>query len=492
VNKELILGLDIGSSSVRAAIFDADANPIPHASVTIERTFRVTSDGGSEIDTALAIDQVVAAIDQVLDKASKLKGDISRVASCSFWHSLVGANVKGNPTTPVLTWADRRSREYTPVLQKHFVESEVHNRTGAHFHSSFWPAKLFWFRREQPNVWARTTRWLSLSDLVAERLFGEAVTSVSMASATGMFDQRKCDWDGDLLRYLKVKRASLPRIADDGEHFTLIRKYARRWPSLAKAKWLPAIGDGAADHLGSCGISPEWASLMIGTSAAMRVTFEGEPPDEIPDGLWCYRIDRRRVIIGGALSDGGGLYDWLERNLRIDMPDAAMATEMARRGADARGLTFMPFLAGERSTGYNEDATGSIHGLTMAHDAIDILQAAMESVAFRFADIFDRLGTVAPVYEIVASGGALAASPVWTQIIADVLGRDLTVSNNPEASLRGAVLLALATTGKIELADKSNTNENLKIDFHPECHSVYRKARKRHLGVLGTLSDPNK
>ncbi len=442
-----ILALDIGSSSVRAALYDGDADPVPRTSVKIEQAFTATLDGGSEMRTDRAIENVIAAIDAVLEKTKRLKGEIVAVASCAFWHSLAGVNAKGEHAPVVFGWADTRSRQSTAILKKTFNESEVHNRTGAHFHSSYWPAKLSWLRAEFPAAFSQAAGLLSFSDLLALRFFSEMATSVSMASGTGIFNIRNCDWDKELLRFLKVKASMLPSVVADDHQFRLNKKYARRWPRLADAKWFPAIADGAADNIGSGCVTKSKAALMVGTSAAMRVAYTGEPPKKIPDGLWCYRVDRRRVIVGGALSDGGNLYAWLKKNLRLP---ADAEQQIAKRPPGANGLTVSPYLHGERSTLYREDARGAIDGLNASHDSVDILQAAMESVAYRFAEILKQLNSVVKVKEIVASGGALRDSPIWTQIIADVLGRDLTMNDASESSLRGAVLLALESIGKID------------------------------------------
>jgi gluconokinase len=177
----------------------------------------------------------------------------------------------------------------------------------------------------------------------------------------------------------------------------------------------------------------------------MRVAYSGEPPCPIPDGLWCYRIDRERVIVGGALSDGGNLYARIKQLFKL--PSGTDELVALRNPKD--GLVVIPFFHGERSTGYDENARGAIIGLTAGDDGIDILRAAMEGVAFRLADIYERLSTIHEVETIVASGGALRESPVWTQIIADVLARDLTLNDARESSSRGAVLLALGSIGKM-------------------------------------------
>jgi gluconokinase len=481
VEQPLILALDLGTSSVRAALYDDAGNVLPRTMVKNERSLTATDDGGAEIDADEAFDQVVAAIDEVLRKAEKIKGEIGHVAASSFWHSLVGVDAKGKATTKVYGWADTRSRDHVAKLRKKFDESTIHNRTGARFHSSFWPAKLLWLRSEFPSVWKKTTQWLSLSDFVALRLFGEAATSVSMASATGIFDIRACDWDVELLRFLKIKPANLPEIVSiDSQTFQLNPKFAKRWPRLKSAQWFPAIGDGAANNIGAGCVKKSKAALMIGTSGAMRVAYKGSPPDKIPDGLWCYRIDRETVILGGALSDGGGLYRWLKDNLRLLADDNSTEAEIAKREPDGHGLVFLPFLAGERSTGYHEAATGAIIGLRTATDTIDIVQAALESVAYRFAEIFDHLNSVCKVREIIASGGALRESPVWTQIIADVLSRNMSLPDTREASSRGAVLLALATIGKIESIEQIPTPVCKKFSFESGRRKLYRTAAEQH------------
>ncbi len=498
---QYILALDIGTSSVRAALYDFNGDVLPATMVKNERQLTATEDGGAEIDALEGFAQIEIAIDDVLKKSAKLKGEILYVAASSFWHSLVGVDGKGKPTTKVFGWADTRSAKYVNDLRKKFDESEIHNRTGARFHSSFWTAKLLWLRKDFPKIFEKTVKWLSFSDFVALKFFGNPssrrqsadtpkknrqdvgvpFTSVSMASATGIFDIRLNNWDTGLIKFLKIKSENLPEIVSkDTETFQLNTKYKKRWERLKDTKWFLAIGDGAANNIGAGCVSKEKAALMVGTSGAMRVAFEGEPPKQIPSGLWCYRIDRKRIIIGGALSDGGGLYFWLKENFRLKEDDDTTEDEVEKRIPDGHGLTFLPFLAGERSTGYHEDAHGAVLGLKSATDTIDIVQAALESVAFRFAEIYDQLNDVSQIKEIIASGGALRESPVWTQIIADVFAQNLSLPDVREASSRGAVLLALESLGKIESIEKQETPKGREFKFDKKRHAVYQKARVRH------------
>ena len=472
---------------MRAALYDFNGDVLPETMVKNERRVEITDDGGAEIDAEEAIGQVIEAIDDILEKNDARIEQAAYVAASCFWHSLVGIDRQGRATTPVYTWAETRPAEHVQTLRDKLNETEIHNRTGARFHSSFWTAKLLWLREEFPEIFEKTEKWLSFSDLVASRLFGFEVTSVSMASGTGIFDIRQNDWDEELLDFLKIKREQLPRIAGDDETFLLAETIAldkgpkfERWKRLRNAKWFLAIGDGAANNIGAGCVRQEKAALMIGTSGAMRVAYRGAVPEKIPDGLWCYRIDRERVIAGGALSDGGGLYRWLKDNLKLEFTDDEIEAEIEKRDPDGHGLTFLPFLAGERSTGYHLAASGAILGLKSATDAIDIVQAALESVAYRFAEIYDQLNEVLEIKEIIASGGALRESPVWTQIICDVLASKMNLPDTREASSRGAVLLALEAIGKIEDISNLETPEGTRFDFDEKRNKIYGQARKRH------------
>jgi gluconokinase len=235
-----------------------------------------------------------------------------------------------------------------------------------------------------------------------------------MASTSGLLDLTSYDWDEELLATLGVDRERLPRIAD-----------VPLWP------------DAACSNAGAGCTSRDRAALMVGTSGAFRVLYESERPQPKP-GLFLYLADKRRVVEGGALSDGGNLHEWLEKTL------ADAEGSLAERDPSDHGLVFLPFLGGERSTGWNPHARGVIAGLTFETTPLDLRQAAYEGVAFRFAAIAELLPEL---QEVVATGGGLLHDPDWIQIMADALARPVTVSAVPEASLRGAAVFALERHG---------------------------------------------
>ncbi|MEO8433827.1 MAG: gluconokinase [Pyrinomonadaceae bacterium] len=473
----IVMGLDIGTSGVRAMLFDGRAEEIDSVIVHLAGDLYKPLSSGSDANADALVSYVTEAIDGLLARVAEKISRINLVAVSCFWHSLVGANEAGLAITPVLSWADRRASAEAEQLRQLFDEREFHQRTGCRFHSSYWPAKLLWLRAQHSSLYQEVARWMSFGEYLQLRFFAETEASVSMASGTGLMNQRSCEWDQDLLQKLEISADTLPIIAQPGKTLaTLTEPYATRWPALSAAQWFPAVGDGAASNIGAGCTTADSALLMIGTSGAMRVVYEGDPPAVLPSELWSYRVDRRRVVVGGALSDGGGLYRWLRDTLALEQDDAEIERALAAMEPTTHGLTILPFWAGERSTGWSANTQGAILGLTSTTRPLDILRAAMESVAYRFALVSEALDSLAPQASVLAAGNALLASPCWTQIIADVLGRPIKLSTAREASCRGAGLLALEASGKIEnLARLSASFDRV---FVPDMrrHEQYRLA----------------
>jgi gluconokinase len=492
-----VLALDTGTSSGRAALFDADGREISGTFARVEWSFQTTREGGAEVDADWLLAQTARILDETLRRIRQLNLKIEAIAVSCFWHSLVGVDSDGRALTPLYGWADTRAALEVLELRRRFDERAMHARTGCRFHASYWPAKLLWLQRVQPDAWRSGARWLSFGEFLTLRFCGVETASVSQASATGLLDLRRLTWDEELCAALKLKVEQLPPLAqENGDSFQIAGAYAERWPELKSRPWFAAVGDGAANNIGAGCVNRSALALMIGTSGAMRVLYEGEPPAELPESLWCYRADRRRVLVGGALSDGGGLYDWMRDSFHVGdsesshaahAPEEEVARELAALAPDAHGLTILPFWAGERSTNWNPQATGAITGLTMHTRPVEIIRAALEAVAYRFAHIARALDAFAPGAEVRASGGALAASPLWAQMLADVLARPVKVSTAREASSRGAALLALESLGVID--ELTDAPAEFCRTFTPDmrAHEIYRAGAERQETIYQSL-----
>jgi gluconokinase len=456
-----VLALDVGSSSVRALAYDERGRELHGTAARRAYEPAYGRDGSAELDP----DFLAGAARDVLAEARASLGvaaAVDAVAISCFWHSLVLLDDRRRPLTPVLLWQDRRAARQAEELAGKLDTEELHARTGSVLHPSYWPPKLAWLAAERPDLRAGARHVVSFAEYLFLQLTGELRMSLSSASGTGLLDLRTHSWNDELVDALGLDRDLLPPLSDE--------------PSGGgeEAPVFPPLGDGACSNLGAGCTDAEHAALMIGTSGAYRVLRETDDPKPRP-GLFCYLLDERRIVEGGAVSDGGNLHAWLKRTLRL--------REHGLGAPDAHGLTFLPLLGGERSPGWSPRATGAVAGLSFRTGPDDLYQAAIEGIAYRLAEIAVLLPEV---QEVVATGHALLASPDWIRLCADVLGHPVTASAVAEGSARGAAVYALACLGSDpEPAPLGATSEP-----DPERTELHAAARERQRELYERLFSP--
>ncbi len=432
----------MGSSSARTLLFGFDGKEIPGFGSQVKYHAHTTEDGGWEIDPKEVTGYVAQAITEVCEQMRTKGVKPVAVAVDTFWHSILGVDADGKPTTAVLHPFDIRSANAAADLTKRVDNLGQHARTGCMLHSSYPPAKLLWLSEAQPAAFRAAARWMSVGEYLFLQFFGKAAASTSMVSACGLWDQNRNAYDEEMFAALPVRRE---QFADPGD-LDAPCQGRTQWPELNGIPWFPALGDGACDNVGSgCSTKDRWA-LMVGTSGALRATIESSRI-EIPPGLFCYRIDRKRFVVGGALSNGGEVYAWMKRTLQLP-EDATVESQLSAMTPGMHGLTILPLFAGERSTEWRSDTTAAIIGLRDGTRPIEILHAALEPVALRFRNVYEFMERAygAP-REVIASGAALLHSAVWTRMMADSLCHSVTMCLEPEATSRGAALLALERLG---------------------------------------------
>ena len=439
----LVLALDIGTSGLRVFLFDARGRPIARSIAHADRPVRTSADGEVTVDADERVRAAFSTIDTVVASAGRRADEIAAVAASTFWHSLVGVDAHGRPSTRVLTWADTRARGAAAALRRELDPIATHARTGCVLHASYLPAKLRWLRDHEADAYARTKWWMSLGEYLYLRILGARRAGHGMASATGLYDQRQRRYDRPVLSHLVVGEETLSPI-DDAPLVGMLPVFARRWPALANAKWVPAIGDGACSNVGAGAIGRDTASLFLGTSGAMRVLYATDDPPIVPGG-WTYRLDATRAVAGGALSSGGNVLNWLARTLPgVDVPAAL------RRGSADGSLIALPLLAGDRSPTWNDAARAAVAGIGLGTTPEDVARAMVEGLAHRVSRLWEVTSRAMPgIDRVIATGGTLLALPWLMQLFADAIDRPLLMSRAGEGSARGAAIAALERIGAL-------------------------------------------
>jgi gluconokinase len=477
----LILAVDVGSSSTRAMIFDRQGQALDGVFAQVRYQPDTTPDGGSTFEAEPLCGAIFECIDIVLQQAGDHAERVGLVAMDTLVSNLLGLDANGRTTTPIYTWADVRGVDLADVwtaslAQRGLTLAEYTRRTGCRNHTSYWPLRLLWIEANEPEAFRRTAYWLSVGEYVLYRLFGERRVSYSTASWSGLFNRHTLDWDDDVLAALSIQRGQLSMPSQDALQ-ALGDLWSKRWPDLTNVRWVPSFGDGVASNIGAGCTTPQYVALSVGTSGALRVVVPGTPA-ETPDGLFVYRVDAKRSLVGGSLSNAGNLYAWMQRVLKTDDPNVERA--VGRMEPDSHGLTILPFLGGERAPGWNDRAKAVFMGMTFDTGPEHLIRAGLEAIACRFSQVERRLSFLLPPDAVcIASGAGLINSPTWMQIMADVLNRPIFATTEAETTIRGAVFLATGEEPPPRLGTR----------YDPDAgrHAVYERAIARQQSLYERL-----
>lgn len=428
-----LLALDLGTSSARAQVLTADATPVPDALFRHKVAPTYGGHGEATLDLTGYVDGVLGCIDQ-LAEAGHLDG-ISDIVLSSQWHSIVALDNHGEPLTPVVPWVDTRS--VPRRVGSSFDEHAFHARTGTWLHRLYWTRRIPWLRSELGDSAAR---FVGLPDLVLERLTGERITSVSIASGTGLLDLSTGRYDEEALGIAGVPTDRLPTIVAADWTGRLTPEYTRRWPALADVPIHPPTGDGAASNVGTGAHDETTAAVTVGTSAAVRVVHPIADAPELPWQLWRYRVDDERAVTGMAFSAAGNLHAWLTSVLKLEEEHR----EPTGIEVGSTRVIAIPFQAGTRPPDTVPSGSGVYFGLSFDDTAADLLAASLQGASLEIDRGLRMLDSLfGRELEVVLGGGGIHASAWWRRCLTATFARPAAVCKEPEVGARGAAAVAL-------------------------------------------------
>jgi len=446
---QYFIGIDIGTTHTKAIACEASGKVI----ATYKEGYKKEKVEGVEQDA----DEIFQAVCQLMQQVTgfmKNRGTLAAVSFSSAMHSLVVVDERGNALSTLWTWADNRSSAYAKKLQQSPEGKVIFEQTGTPLHPMTPLCKIAWIRDNDPALFAKAHKFISIKEYVFYKLFGKFIIDHSIASATGLFNIHSLAWSKEALQFAGIDETKLsepvsPLLIVNG----LEQTFCEQWGIDAQTPFVPGGSDGCLANLGSGAIAQGEVALTIGTSGAIRQTVRSSKTDE-KERLFTYILNGDHYVSGGAINNGGIVLKWwMEQMLQdknIEEQDFNKFFDaISKIPAGADGLVCLPYFYGERAPVWDADAKGAFIGVTAKHSQAHFMRAVAEGICFAFAQLVKILEeNFGPISRIYASGGFIQSS-VWVQMLANILQKKITVNNAADASAFGAVCMAMLATKTI-------------------------------------------
>ncbi|PLV59172.1 gluconokinase [Thermotoga sp. KOL6] len=468
----MIVAIDIGTESARL-LFERNGNW-----EILKESYKIFFPSPEAVEQNP--NEILSATLKLLERVPK-EDDVLYVGLSSVFHSILGLDEDFEPVTPLLNWADRRSYKEKEELEKRYGVRFFYEKTACPLHPMYWPSKILWMKKN-----SKAKRFCSIKSYILQKLTGEFVEELSLASGTGIMNIHSLDWDDSILEILGVSRDELPIILSPYGRVRMKETIAKKL-GFKDVLFVLGGGDGVMTNVGVNAMTSDSATVTIGTSGAFRVVLDKPVIDREGISTWCYLIDEKSYVLGGAINNGGIVLMWLKDIMKFEDYNEIVRTAM-KSPIGANGLIFLPFLNGERAPHWRERYRGVLVGLSSSHKRCDIARSALEGICFRIKDIYNavtKVGKVEPK-RIVATGGFTSA-PEWVQLLANILGKDIVVTNINNPSAFGAYVMALKSFGenvedflanhlKVRKVFKVETEVNNRYDeLYKEYQYLYEK-----------------
>lgn len=439
-----LLGLDLGTTNTKVLACTPDGEVLAQAN----RTYPMLQPkpGWRELDPEKLGTAAEEAMGEVIAKMGQAP---LAIAISSAMHSLLAIDSDGQPLGNVLTWADSRSAEQARRLRRQAHGQAIYEATGTPIHPMSPLCKLAWMKEHDTARFRHAARFLTIKSWLLFRWTGQLLIDYSDASATGLFDIHHLEWQEDALAFAGIGPEQLPAPVPTTHILESWRQTSREALNLgAGVPIVIGASDGCLANLGSQVLAPGNAALTIGTSGAIRV--RREKPLADPRGrLFNYVLDEGYIITGGAVNNGGYALEWFRKELGAGQSLEVLMAKAAAVEPGAGGLLCLPYLLGERAPVWDGRARGAWVGLRDEHGQSHLLRSMLEGICFNLrevAGLIEKQGD--PIKEVFASGG-FTRSAFWVQLLADIFGRPVCIDASGDASVKGAVILALRALGHL-------------------------------------------
>lgn len=489
------LGIDSSTTATKALLMDPAGTVI--AIGKSEYGFETPHPLWAEQSPTLWWEATRTAIAAALQSAGVAGTQIAAIGLTGQMHGLVLLDNAGDVLRPSILWNDQRTGAECDEIRQRVGREHLIDITGNDALAGFTAPKLLWVRNHERDIFDRAATLLLPKDYVRYRLTGTYATDKAGGSGTILFDLAARDWSPEVTDILGISRSLLPPTYEGTDVTGIVSEEAAEATGLrAGIPVMAGGGDQAANGVGVGAITPGIAAVSLGTSGVVFAATE--IPAREPEGrlhAFCHAVPDMWHLMGVMLSAAGS-YRWFKDTFAPGTSYEALNDATAAIAPGSNGLIFLPYLSGERTPHPDPNARGAYVGLTVRHELGHLARSVMEGVAFGLKDSTQLMEVATHIDEVRVSGGG-AASKIWLQILADVLGRPVHVADQAEAPALGAAMLAATGDGAFDsIAEAADAAVLLGDTYEPTAHaddyaesySVYRDLYPILQGSFSRLS----
>ncbi|MCM8712010.1 gluconokinase [Clostridium sp. SYSU_GA19001] len=482
--KQYYLGIDIGTTSTKAIVFDKEGRIVSKS--VVEYPIYSPKQNHREQNPDEILKAVINTLEDSIKKAGINGEDLKFIAFSSMMHSIIAVDSDGNPLTPCIIWNDNRSVPYVDKFKRNGKGREIYLRTGTPTHPMSPLYKLMWLKDNKPEIYNKAYKFVSIKEYIFYKFFKEYIVDYSVASATGMFNIFDLQWDNDVLKLLELDESKLSKPVSTTYIINGLDDDICKKTGLSKqSRFVVGASDGCLANLGSNAITSGAAVATIGTSGAVRVVFD-KPVTDKKERVFCYYLYNNKYVVGGAINNGGVVYRWFRdefseaekeqaKKLNID-PYVLLNEKIKNTEPGSNGLLFLPFLTGERAPYWNANLRGAYIGISDGHSRNHFARALMEGICYDMNDVFNAIKDLVGEVKCIYANGGFTRSQEWLQILCDIFDINVVVSENYESSCIGAVMLGMLAVGEVEKLEQCSylVKENRMFKPNEETTQVYK------------------
>ncbi|OKL39729.1 gluconokinase [Pontibacter flavimaris] len=486
MRKSIVIGVDIGTTSTKSVAFGMGGEALFQHSEEYPIISR--EPGQAEQDPELVLQAVLHTLSAVAKWLGEQGHEVAGVSFSGAMHSLLLVDASGKLLSNSYTWADSRSHKYADEIKNSTVGHKIYLQTGTPVHPMSPLVKLCWLRQEQPELFGQAAKFIGIKEFVLHRLFGEYKVDYSVASAMGLFHIFKFGWHEDALQVAGVAPGQLPEPVPPTYTFRGLQPADAALLHLnPDTPFVIGASDGCLANLASHAVRPGEAVVTIGTSGAVRM-MANQPATDLQERVFSYILDKDHFVLGGAVNNGGVALRWfrdtfyasetLEANLK-EQDIYELLNEVAESiKPGAEGLLFLPYLLGERAPIWDGSARACFIGAGYNHKRAHFLRAVMEGVIYSVNSVVQALEqTVGPVSSIYANGG-FCFSELWVQMLADVTGKKVQLTEIREGSAFGAAIMGMYALGLLPSLEAAESMIRVRRTLEPDQknHETYARS----------------